>query len=1505
MNNRAKRWAVVLIFLLAGLLGGYWFVTARKDRDEKGAGSGAAENAAKLEPGQGKQLLRMEPEDGAVVSGTETLVRFFPRLPTTGRVYWRASGGQALEKAEAILGEGLIARLSPLKPGTTYEYVIEVDMDGGTDRSPVRKFVVQKGLAFEPATVTQTIARDYDQTVTLTLQNGSDRKVEVAARALAHFAELPADIVGPGSADAPIVLEAGEKINLRLAVTAADAAKKTYDIPIQAAGVFALAKITVGDLDFKLALRVIEEDPVTLAQSIELRNVGDDLTDLAIQVPPQNRADVRLEPAADHAYLPAGKTMRLRAAPVLYLEFEGLDTELVCEAGGKTLRFPVQFKVPAAKRLLGLRLGTQERTSSSDWYCTNKPKTCSDLPGPRANGPAHPSSAAVQPPRRGSCRGGESDCTPECNDPTPYLKDSGIRLGINHRGPGPRGTLDADDCFPSADAAALDVIRKLNPISYRANKEFGGRIFKAGDNCYIWLFDCAGNEGCVSQRDPFGSETGYWHTHGYAPRDPRTGQPRGDYERWSAEDLNNDSSRTQYLGTPRGNIVKITITEGKQVNENDGQKYDPNSDSWVPTNPQRDPIIIPAHSRLETKEPPLLAQAAARPHYRLERIGLLEALRYRAVFSRLHRGLFACASAGNLDDSSSVAAGWHAGERVSFAWHQDQDQIAVAIFDSQGKSVQEPLVVGKGRWPYVAGEGKRVAVAWEQEKESKVRLFDDDQWQEEISLSGNESALAFAPDGTLFAVSSAGLWQLKGQTFERLQDSAFSQPALAIDAKGLPRVAWRKNGRIFIGDQEVAEGERPTLTITSAGKTHLAYLHNGQLFQRTREDKDWTNPEAIPAKSPSWPALALGRDEVRISYIGPADHGPEALWLVRLPAKEPLLLPSLAGNISEAWLLLQLSLRSARTEYRPHDVALYFNDMPIKHFSKAIPEGRYWLPLNPHLVFASPGRPVSNRVAVRTRHMNGGHYSTASEYQLITRTDWSEHFGFAANPEELLGSHKAGRRVNHDQADLAVLANSLDLPAKAPPDGRVDFPVTVANLGEMPSRSARLLMKHGMETLAHAPIPTLPPGEEFVVSFRLHGLLSEVQFQLEQPEDDFDPSNDILRLHLWPVDENKLKSERPRVEVLRETPMANDVPIDPDALIAYDYDGRMRFGLTVLKDAKGAAVKKRLTFGTDGNTNSCVVKIDGKAYGLEDKWIEKAAKIPEDPAWQSRAGTKSVWRMGDIQVTQILEIVPGKQPVEKAPGVPQRLLDTLLVRYRLENLGKEKHEAGLRLMIDTLIGNNDGVPFTVPGLADLVTGSKDFQGIREVPEFIQALEKPSLADPGTIALLTLRVPGLEPPGRVSLTHWPGANNAWDIAMQDIGSDSAAVLYWQPRALAPGEVRELGFTYGIGALSQADKGRLALGVEGVFQVGKAFTLIAYVHEPLENEALVLSVPPGLELVQGSPRRLIGQLPAAAKTGHSLVTWRLRALQPGNHILQVQSSNGAVASRTVAIAGSRKR
>lgn len=355
------------------------------------------------------------------------------------------------------------------------------------------------------------------------------------------------------------------------------------------------------------------------------------------------------------------------------------------------------------------------------------------------------------------------------------------------------------------------------------------------------------------------------------------------------------------------------------------------------------------------------------------------------------------------------------------------------------------------------------------------------------------------------------------------------------------------------------------------------------------------------------------------------------------------------------------------------------------------------------------------------------------------------------------------------------------------------------------------------------------------------------------------------------------------------------IPVDPTPKIHYRYDTRRNFGISV------AANQKRLTYSSAGTTNTTVVSVDNdtRTFGLGPFIHQEASPFDRFQGNQNNSTrTKNVWRHSQqVEVTQVLDIVPGQPTQEFAGGEFRRYLDTCLIAYQLENTDNRPHRVGLRLQLDTLIGSNDGVPFTVDGEQRLVSSLKDFQRGRDrMPEFIEALEFGNLQNPGTIANMTLNIDGLETPDRVSLAHWPGTTGAWNIPMRHIGRDSCIVVYWNERILQPGEKRVLGLGYGLGTVANDAGGKLGLSINGNIAVQETFTVTAYVANARAQEELSLQLDQGLSLVEGNTRQPV---PPALNNQNSVVTWKVRVDRPGEFQVRVDSSSGAFQAKRLRI------
>lgn len=362
-------------------------------------------------------------------------------------------------------------------------------------------------------------------------------------------------------------------------------------------------------------------------------------------------------------------------------------------------------------------------------------------------------------------------------------------------------------------------------------------------------------------------------------------------------------------------------------------------------------------------------------------------------------------------------------------------------------------------------------------------------------------------------------------------------------------------------------------------------------------------------------------------------------------------------------------------------------------------------------------------------------------------------------------------------------------------------------------------------------------------------------------------------------------------------------------------DPSMRFGLVMLqeKDPKEPGKFKRLTYSEAGNTNNTCVRVDEKEFLFGQPgfgtWKERSSPLGKDRRGREREGARSVWVApnGKVLISQTAEIVAGEQT---------RVLDTCLVRYLLENKDEKPHKVGLRFMLDTYIGANDGVPFTLPGVEGLSDTMREFNSPREVPDFIQALENEDLAKPGTVAHVQFRLGSrFDPPDRVTLGAWPnselriknpvcrGHMTGWNVPVFPMKTrpiaDSAVVIYWNEKDLKPGDSREVGFAYGLGSVSSSEGGKLGLTMGGSFTPGGQFTVTAYVNNPSPNQKLTLKLPEGFALVTGDYEQRVPPLPPGASSKNSPVTWKVRAGTRGTYSLKVESNTGISQTQTITI------
>ncbi len=299
-------------------------------------------------------------------------------------------------------------------------------------------------------------------------------------------------------------------------------------------------------------------------------------------------------------------------------------------------------------------------------------------------------------------------------------------------------------------------------------------------------------------------------------------------------------------------------------------------------------------------------------------------------------------------------------------------------------------------------------------------------------------------------------------------------------------------------------------------------------------------------------------------------------------------------------------------------------------------------------------------------------------------------------------------------------------------------------------------------------------------------------------------------------------------------------------------------------------------------TSYTTIRIDGTDYVFGGEPTERAGRAGSTgeelfaPRLVDDNRIEAAYRIGPLEVTQVLSIIR---------STTTGLLDTVRIAYELDHVGDRPADVGLRLMLDTMLGQNDGAPFRVEELA--ITSDTAFDG-ELIPEFWQAFD--SLADPRVTAQGSLRGRDITPPSRVTFSNWGAlADGLWDFVFEpgrdftrlgEFELDSATAMYWEPERLQPGERRQYVVHYGLGGISISPE-QLSLGVTSPASVTAepdrevTFPIVAYVQNTGEGEAREvfarLSLPSGLKPAEGETLdRRLGTLPPGRT---AQVTWRV--------------------------------
>lgn len=242
--------------------------------------------------------------------------------------------------------------------------------------------------------------------------------------------------------------------------------------------------------------------------------------------------------------------------------------------------------------------------------------------------------------------------------------------------------------------------------------------------------------------------------------------------------------------------------------------------------------------------------------------------------------------------------------------------------------------------------------------------------------------------------------------------------------------------------------------------------------------------------------------------------------------------------------------------------------------------------------------------------------------------------------------------------------------------------------------------------------------------------------------------------------------------------------------------GNITLGTTGGDPASSTDNNKKLLYGYPGSsTTYSTVRIDGADIKF----------YPNGGVLFYPDGSKCIATMveGDVTIQQIVTFDMNYSTGRK---------DMARIQYIIANSGTVNHSVGVRIMLDTMLGDNDGVPFRIPGKGN-VTQELELSG-NDIPQYWQAFD--SFERPTVIANGCFYKSVSSKPDKVQFTHWGSIyDKLWNYTVnsnQYVTGDSAVAMYYNPKTILPGGQRIVETFYGIGdSYSGNEESELSLRV----------------------------------------------------------------------------------------------
>lgn len=273
------------------------------------------------------------------------------------------------------------APISGLEAGSTYYYKLLLSDGTNEYKGDKTKIEIVNGPHFTTREKSFSIERDFEQHFHVTVKNPSDKEFSLKLFVENSPDDLILGFVGDGSEDQELVIKPNQSAKIPLVFFAQNAKVGVREAVVGLKGQkddeaiedYITLKAEVEKPEFNLQVTKGNVDPVTLATTLRIRNLGDTISDLTISSDGENASRVTMVPQLRHYRLRKNDVVSTTIHPRLLRGDTGFEALIKFSSAGQSMEFPLTFEIEEDKRAFVASTYSTVTEEVESSFCSNRP----------------------------------------------------------------------------------------------------------------------------------------------------------------------------------------------------------------------------------------------------------------------------------------------------------------------------------------------------------------------------------------------------------------------------------------------------------------------------------------------------------------------------------------------------------------------------------------------------------------------------------------------------------------------------------------------------------------------------------------------------------------------------------------------------------------------------------------------------------------------------------------------------------------------------------------------------------------------------------------------------------------------------------------------------------------------------------------------------------------------------------------------------------------------------